>query len=526
MNTNDQQTDNSLTNTALELKQKTNSNDAEISVVTSGADALVNDFIHEAHMDISVDKTITTQQAIESLDDGSTEEVEVKILKPNVAKMGSGITNLTRPDNLDDIVGMQTAIRQVRLSTKGSFLRNQPLPSFLITGPSGCGKSTIAKVIHKEAGNDSRFYNVPASDITSPGDLYQLAQTLRDGDVVFLEEAHALGGGGKKAKIIQSILYEWLEDYKLSGLGAGGGITDAPKVCFIFATTDPGKLLEPLRNRCERIDLQFYSVDEIKTIIIRAAAKLGIGTDLDDEALTMLAKSSRGIPRIAIMQRLRPLMDLMIVENLPFSAETVESLFEFKSLHPLGLEPNDMLYCHCLYESMRANGNKPVSSKTIQSMTGLTDNLVEQLIEPYLMKSGVVVVTGRGRMITDHGFEVLGLKPLLQSGSNASYRLDTSTLEDKIDNLVKDDGILKQGTAAAMAKVGLNYQDITERATFKAALLERGYEIKRKSGIVKVRTSSLQSSPTSVSPMLSLSHILSGLPEEPVPQQPRLQQVR
>jgi Holliday junction DNA helicase RuvB len=413
--------------------------------------------------------------------------------KPS-SSMGDGITNATRPDSLDDVVGMATAIRKVKLTVLGSQHRNQPPRSLLVTGPSGCGKTTLAKIVNKllnRPGRPSKLYNIPASDISSLDDLYALASSgVKDNDVIFFEEAHTIGGGGKKAKLIQAALYEWIEDFRLSGMVTQQGMTIAPKVCFIFATTDPGKLLEPLRNRCERIDLQYYSVDEIKIILQRAAVKLGMETPLDEEALDLLAKSCRGIPRVAIMQRLNPIIDMMAVENREFNVGTVEALFELQELHPLGLEANDILYCNQLYTSMKSNGGKPVGSKTLQMMTGLTDNLIENLIEPYLIKSGIVLISSRGRLITDYGYDVLNLKPITTPGTIQHVRVNGPSM-DMIDDLLKDQEVIRQGVQSFMAKLGLDYSNITERAAFKAALFDRGYEVKRRAGIVKITSSSL-----------------------------------
>lgn len=457
--------------------------ETEISDLASAL-AETNEKIEKLHENIN---------GVEELVENELTEGHVQHDTKPLGSMGDGITNATRPDSLDDVVGMATAIRKVKLTVLGSQKRNQPPRSLLVTGPSGCGKTTLAKIVNKLLNTDNRpskLYNIPASDITSLDDLYTLAASgVKDNDVIFFEEAHTIGGGGKKSRLIQAALYEWIEDFRLSGMVTGQGLTSAPKVCFIFATTDPGKLLEPLRNRCERIDLQYYSVDEIKIILQRAAIKLGMTTPLDEEALDLLAKSCRGIPRIAIMQRLNPIVDMMAVEDREFNVETVEALFELQELHPLGLEANDILYCNQLYTSMKSNGGKPVGSKTLQMMTGLADNLIENLIEPYLIKSGIVVISSRGRLITDYGYEVLNLKPLTTPGTVQHVRVNGASM-DRIDELLADPEVIQQGTQAFMAKLGLDYSNVIERAAFKAALYDRGYEVKRRAGIVKIISSS------------------------------------
>jgi hypothetical protein len=168
----------------------------------------------------------------------------------------------------------------------------------------------------------------------------------------------------------------------------------------------------------------------------------------------------------------------------------VEALFELQELHPLGLEANDILYCNQLYTAMKSNGGKPVGSKTLQMMTGLTDNLIENLIEPYLIKSGIVLISSRGRLITDYGYDVLNLKPITTPGTIQHVRVNGPSM-DMIDDLLKDQEVIRQGVQSFMAKLGLDYSNITERAAFKAALFDRGYEVKRRAGIVKITSSSL-----------------------------------
>jgi holliday junction DNA helicase RuvB len=479
--------------------------------VAEAVENLVDDFMEQAHID-----PVAGQVGDEAPADAEAiAEVEALEATPSV---GGGITNATRPENLEDLVGMETAKRKLNLAIRGSIMRNQPLRSFLITGPSGTGKTTLAKIIHKLASAKFAGNNLicsQGSDITSTDDLYSLATTAKDGDVIFIEEAHTLGGGGKKSKTIQAALYEWLEDFSLSGLGALGNGAKAPKVCFVFATTDPGKLLEPLRNRCERIDLQFYNVEEIEIILRRAAIKAGISEDkLCPDALRMMAQSSRGIPRIAIMGRLNPIMDLMIVEDRSFCVDTVEELFDILELHPLGLEANDMLYCHTLYNAMQKNGNSPISSKQLQNMTGLTDNLIENLIEPYLIKTGIIRIGTRGRSLTDHGFEALALKPLVDEGTIEAVRVN-QIQNVGLEKMIKNPEVVALGTAGVMAKLGLNYQNVKDRATFKAALFEIGYEVKRKAGIVPMVTSAWQ---TRISLSQRSSQQFEDSCEQPAPQ--------
>jgi Holliday junction DNA helicase RuvB len=389
---------------------------------------------------------------------------------------GSGITNNTRPTNLDDIVGMDYNKKIIKYLVGGSILLKEPIPSFIIDGPGGTGKSTLANIISLYSNGE--VYKYMGSEIKSPDDIYEIALQVKDGDVVFIEEAHTIGNAGPKSKICQSILYEWIEDFKLTG-GVSLGITTAPKVSFVFATTDPGKLTQPLRTRCQRLNTSYYNIHEIKEIIRRAATKVGIDVSTDDSALTLLAQSSRGSPRIAIMHRLDLIRKVMSQDQLLWNLNTVKHFMKEVGINDWGLEPNDVKYCKILLEKTIEGNGKPVSKKTMEQSTGFSDNTIENVIESYLIQIGAIKIERGGRLLTDLGKSFITDCPDIHK---LKYEIDLTLL----NNDCLDLNSRKMGMKFLMPKYGLSYLSTQDREIFKSALLKCGYISKKRVGIVKL----------------------------------------
>lgn len=395
----------------------------------------------------------------------------------------TGITNVVRPSTFQDVVGLESQITIIQTNVQGAKKRGTPVRSLMICGPSGCGKTTLAHVTSLELGGD--IHKMVGTDLTKPDDVLDMAARSKDGDCIYIEEAHTMGGTGRAGKLVQNTIFEWIEEFKITS--GGNGVIPCPKVCFIFATTDPGKLLEPLRNRCQRIDVSLYKIDTIKEILVKAGLKMGIDLSVDDEALTLLAQSSRGLPRIAIMGRLDPLLSYLAVHEQSFNLESLTKFFGIMNINEYGLEANDRLYCETLYDIMSRQEGKPAASKTIQQMTGLADNVVEQVIEPYLLQIKFMQITGRGRILTPTAFAKLGLTPIATNSAEKA-RYAHAKLEN-LPEILEDDKLRKLGTQALMGMCGMNYFNLEEREEFKTALNRAGYKSVRRSGIIRITDS-------------------------------------
>lgn len=387
--------------------------------------------------------------------------------------MNKFITEAVRPKNLDEVIGMEHNCRIIKYAIEGAIKLNEPLPSFLIVGPSGAGKSTLAGVIagmsKRSDGEPAEIHKYISSDIKNPDDLMNISVQAKDGDVVYIEEAHALNSK------VQVNLLEWIENHKLLTTGLIG---EASKVSFILPTTNPGKLTQALRNRCKMLHVSYYSIAELSEILKRAAAKYNLDLDSDKKALKLLAQSSRGTPRTAIIDRLDTLRKVMSVDNRPYNEETVRYCLELNRVNEWGLEGNDILYCHLLYDKLLENNGKPVSKKTMEQVTGFSSDMMEEMIEAYLIQIGVIRITQRGRLFTDFGYDVIGKEQVITK-DDANY-LNLENLE----KFLEDPAVRKTGMRAIASEFGLKYPQ--DNGIIREALASLGYKAVQRVGIVRI----------------------------------------
>jgi len=386
--------------------------------------------------------------------------------------MNEGITTTTRPTTIDQLIGLDHIKNILKYDILGSVKLGQPVPSFIISGPGGTGKSTVSHIIaNLTKGNIEK---VLGSDVKSPTDLYTIAQRANDGDVIIVEEAHTLN------KKCQAVLLEWMENYKILG-GAEFGVLNAPKVCFIFPTTDEGQLSKPFRTRCRILNTSYYKIEEMEEILRRAAKTLELDLDKDPKALRLLAQSSRATPRVAVMHRLDMLRKVMAVDGLEYSFDTVSKTLSMNNINPWGLEHNDLKYCYVLYKKMQDNRGRPVAKKIIIQSTGFNENVIDHVIESYLQQIHFIKVESQGRVLTQLAYEVLDYEPIaagLEQLKNYSVDLN------KLAELIKQDEIKSGGMKALAPKLGLTYG--RDNGLIQDALRSIGYISKRKSGIVPI----------------------------------------
>lgn len=396
--------------------------------------------------------------------------------------MNESISVLSRPTTLDEVVGMEENKQLIYYTVQGSKKLGDPLPSYIFAGPAGTGKTTLAEVVARQSsrpdGSPAQVYKKLASDIKTPQDLIDLAVEIEDGDIVYLEEAHTLGGSGRSAKLVQATLLEWIENYRILSM-----LEDAPKVSFILPTTNPGKLTSALRSRCHILHMAYYAIDDIKEILVRAGRKFNLNLDSDPEALSLLAQSSRGTPRTAIMQRLDMLRKVMAVDNLPYNVDTVKFALKVNNVNEWGLESNDILYCKVLYQQI-VETNKPTSKKTIEQITGISSDMMEELIESYLLQIGAIRIEHGGRMITDLGCAIIGLPPLGNSNKNVEIVDPPEINKQHLLNILENPIIRKMGMKGIAKELGLRYpRDIGQ---IKKALLELGFIAKQRIGVIRI----------------------------------------
>ena len=310
-----------------------------------------------------------------------------------------------RPLSLNDFIGQPDLKANLEVFIKASRARQDSMDHVLLFGPPGLGKTTLAQIVSKELGVGFRATSGPV--IAKSGDLAAILTNLEPNDVLFIDEIHRLNPA------VEEILYPAMEDGKLDliigeGPAARSVQIDLVPFTLVGATTRSGLLTNPLRDRFGiPLRLEFYSADELANIVARTARLLDMPL-INDGALE-IAKRSRGTPRIAgrLTRRVR---DFAHAEN----AENIDKLLVDHALKRLdvddsGLDSMDKRYLKCIAENY--NGG-PVGVDTLAAALSEQRDMIEDVIEPYLLQQGLVQRTPRGRCLSSKGFTYLGLKPV------------------------------------------------------------------------------------------------------------------
>jgi len=320
-----------------------------------------------------------------------------------------------RPTRLDDFIGQRKSCDNLKIFIEAARARGAALDHVLFYGPPGLGKTTLAQIMARELGVNFRATAGPV--ISKSGDLAALLTNLEENDILFIDEIHRLNPA------VEEILYPAMEDYHLDliigeGPAARSVRIDLPPFTLIGATTRSGLLTTPLRDRFGiPTRLEFYSAADLETIVSRAARVLKV--EMTRDGALEIARRARGTPRIA-GRLLRRVADFALVRaNGAVTAEVADQALNRLEVDGRGLDAMDHKYLRCI--GVNYNGG-PVGIETLAAALSEPRDAIEEIIEPYLIQSGLVQRTPRGRMLSPQGFEHIGV-PLPKENSKNQMNL-------------------------------------------------------------------------------------------------------
>jgi len=307
-----------------------------------------------------------------------------------------------RPRSLSEFVGQDRVKDQLALLLDGARKRGGPVDHLLFSGPPGLGKTTLAQIVALEMGAGFQPTSGPA--LERPSDLAAILTNLGDGDVLFVDEIHRM------PRAVEEVLYPALEDYMLDVV-LGKGPTarsirlDLPRFTMIGATTRPGRITLPLRERfgfSPRLD--YYDVGDLTKIVLRSAGILGVRTDA--EGAGEIARRSRGTPRIAnrLLRRVRDVAEVR--HDGAISGEVARAGLAVFEVDEQGLDRLDLAILDTVITKF-AGG--PVGLSTLAAAVGEEPDTVEDVVEPYLLQLGFLHRTPRGRVATERAYRHLGV---------------------------------------------------------------------------------------------------------------------
>ena len=312
------------------------------------------------------------------------------------------IENHLRPQLLEDYIGQAKAKEMLKIYIEAAKARGEALDHLLFYGPPGLGKTTLAGIIANEMNVNMKITSGPA--IEKPGEMAAILNNLQEGDVLFVDEIHRLN------RQVEEVLYPAMEDYAIDimigkGASARSIRLDLPKFTLVGATTRAGMLTAPLRDRFGVVTrMEYYTVEELKMIILRSAKVLEVG--IDENGAYARARRSRGTPRLAnrLLKRVRDFAQVKYDGYI--TEEVADYALDLLDVDKEGLDQTDR---GILLAMIGKFGGGPVGLETLAASIGEDPGTIEDVYEPYLLKNGFIQRTPRGRVVTDAAYAHLGI---------------------------------------------------------------------------------------------------------------------
>lgn len=328
--------------------------------------------------------------------------MEKRVIATQIQEEDVLVEKNLRPQTLDEYIGQEKAKKNLKVYIEAAKQRREALDHVLFFGPPGLGKTTLSGIIANEMGTHLKITSGPA--IGKPGEMAAILSNLQEGDILFVDEIHRLN------RQVEEVLYPAMEDFAID-IMIGKGATarsirlDLPKFTLVGATTRAGLLSAPLRDRFGVIHhLEFYTVEELQTIILHSAKKLEV--EIDHAGAYELARRSRGTPRLAnrLLKRVRDFAQVKYDGRI--TEEVASFALDLLEVDKMGLDLNDRNLLLTIIEKFTGG---PVGLDTLAAAIGEDAGTIEDVYEPFLVKNGLINRTPKGRVATELAYQSVGI---------------------------------------------------------------------------------------------------------------------